>query len=714
MQFNFKGKYDPAQSYYKKDVVSYQLTPNDAVRFYFCLTDHTSSTPQTPSPSGDTNFWGFINTLSNFPNTVDTFMYRTSVQAQDKPEIDRLNELFLKSNLTTSEADELNTLTVKYRNKYFTAEDANAIQQSITNMQMFFKNNVEGYINSMVTQVDTAKDNALNAIEQKKNGVIDYLDGTEAGEMRNDIGVMADLTTVDKESLVRAINEVNAKSPADASTTQKGIVQLSNSTSSTSETMAATSKAVKDAELNAKKYTDDNFRKPSEAIPNLVTNSSGRMGLDFWTNVGTDMFNTVQFDNTYGGLFYTSSTGNHYLDTTNPIGVDPGGIYHLQAMFSTLGIASGFVRVQVINTAKNSVVATISADMNTAWHRKTTTVTIPAGVTSVYVRMSSEGASAGNKHFTRIKFAKTNLDTAYTDEADLNALLQRRGGDIKGDIFFTERGTSPNMKHGIKFMGDGTGWQFPIMMSNGTPVAYIVDTGDILLRNADGTYTSVKQSGIDAKQRIVDAINSMGGSASANDSWAVLATKVQSLSQYSTTSINFPYQETTNYTHYGGAQYNRIQERVLHTIPAGTKKMVSIEQSNSTSDFNNGLNAQLRITVGQSSNSRNQASAEFVLEDDGGRRILLLQAAGETNSTVYHRFLNAFIDFSSMKYSRTYSTNIFGQSSLYTANDLSIPTGFNFNGVLTLKFRFIWNNNVDSFSYSAMFGSLFGGTIRKS
>lgn len=689
MQFNFKGKYDPTQSYYKKDVVSYQLTPNDTVRFYFCLTDHTSSTPQTPSPSGDTNYWGFINTLSNFPNSVDTFMYRTSVQAQDKPEIDRLNELFLKSNLTSTEADELNTLTVKYRNKYFTAEDANAIQQSITNMQMFFKNNVEGYISSMVTQVDSAKDQALIAIEQKKNGVIEYLDGTEAGEMRNDIGVMADLITTDKESLVRAINEVNSE-------------------------VSAIAVIAETAETNAKKYADDNFRKPAETAPNSVINSSARMGLDFWTNVGTDMFSTVQFDNTYGGLFYTSSTGNNYLDTTNPIGVDPGGVYHLQGMFSTLGIVSGFVRIQVINIEKNNVVASITADLNTAWHRKATTVTIPSGVTSVHVRMSSEGASAGNKHFSRIKFAKTNLDTPYTDEADFNAVLHRRGGGVKGDLNFTERGISPNMEHGIQFQGDGTGWRFPIKRADGVAVAYFTDQGDFLLPDDAGGYMSLKQSGVNAKQGIVDAINAMGGSASTNDTWTVLKTKIQGLSQYSTTSISFPYQETANYTHYGGAQYNRVQERVLHTIPAGVKKMVSIEQSNSTSDFYNSLNAQLRITVDQSSNGRNQSSGEFALEDDGGRRILLIQAFGETNSTVYHRFLNAFIDFSSMKYSRTYSTNIFGQTNLYTANDLNVPAGFNFNGVLTLKFRFIWNNNVDSYSYSAQFGSLFGGTIRKS
>lgn len=42
-------------------------------------------------------------------------------------------------------------------------------------------------------------------------------------------------------------SQLNVSAPADASTTTKGVVQLSNSTTSTSETLAATPKAVKDA-----------------------------------------------------------------------------------------------------------------------------------------------------------------------------------------------------------------------------------------------------------------------------------------------------------------------------------------------------------------------------------------------------------------------------------------------------------------------------------
>lgn len=42
-------------------------------------------------------------------------------------------------------------------------------------------------------------------------------------------------------------SQLNVSAPADATTTTKGVVQLSNSTTSTSETLAATPKAVKDA-----------------------------------------------------------------------------------------------------------------------------------------------------------------------------------------------------------------------------------------------------------------------------------------------------------------------------------------------------------------------------------------------------------------------------------------------------------------------------------
>jgi hypothetical protein len=62
--------------------------------------------------------------------------------------------------------------------------------------------------NMGVANINTNKDNALNEIEQKKENIINYMDATTAGQIRNDLGVKGDLQTTDKSSLVNAINEV--------------------------------------------------------------------------------------------------------------------------------------------------------------------------------------------------------------------------------------------------------------------------------------------------------------------------------------------------------------------------------------------------------------------------------------------------------------------------------------------------------------------------
>lgn len=63
----------------------------------------------------------------------------------------------------------------------------------------------------------------------------------------------------------------NIKVP-DASLTEKGIVQLSNATNGTRENVAATEKAIKDAALQAKSYTDQQISLVTETgIPKLVS-----------------------------------------------------------------------------------------------------------------------------------------------------------------------------------------------------------------------------------------------------------------------------------------------------------------------------------------------------------------------------------------------------------------------------------------------------------
>lgn len=180
-----------------------------------------------------------------FPQEVYQFQLRTEILASDVPYVQRFQELKLKANRTPEEETEMSNLMARLRSKFISSDDWNQFQNALVEMQLFLKNNVEGYIDGTVVQVDEARDNALIAIDQKKNAIIVYLDSLEAGKLRNDIGVMAELNTNAKNSLVAAVNEVNSKAPTDASTTQKGIVQLA-STSSTSEVLAATPKLVKD------------------------------------------------------------------------------------------------------------------------------------------------------------------------------------------------------------------------------------------------------------------------------------------------------------------------------------------------------------------------------------------------------------------------------------------------------------------------------------
>ncbi|GIP05349.1 hypothetical protein J28TS4_37560 [Paenibacillus lautus] len=73
------------------------------------------------------------------------------------------------------------------------------------------------------------------------------------------------------DKIDEAVGNVQVEIP-DSSTTQKGIVQLSNATDGTRENVAATEKAVKDAALQAKSYTDQQISLVTETgIPKLVS-----------------------------------------------------------------------------------------------------------------------------------------------------------------------------------------------------------------------------------------------------------------------------------------------------------------------------------------------------------------------------------------------------------------------------------------------------------
>lgn len=98
---------------------------------------------------------------STFPNSIDEFIEHVDITPNDVVRVKRFQELKTKSSLTSAEQSELQNLTNLLRDKIFTPEDFNKLQDCITNMEIFIKDNVEGYViqkqSEMQTYVDTKK-----------------------------------------------------------------------------------------------------------------------------------------------------------------------------------------------------------------------------------------------------------------------------------------------------------------------------------------------------------------------------------------------------------------------------------------------------------------------------------------------------------------------------------------------------------------------------
>ncbi|GAK39521.1 hypothetical protein PUW24_24070 [Paenibacillus urinalis] len=150
-----------------------------------------------------------------------------------------------------------------------------------------------------------------------------------------------------------------------------------------------------------------------------------------------------------------------------------------------------------------------------------------------------------------------NEQVAVTETNAKNASLSRTGGTVNGVVTVNNPNllgsTAGSIVDGIT-TNFSTGNQSKLVtramrVSNGNTwtseaieLARYVDAtqqatlrfeGDeIRFKNADNTWTSLrelKQSGVNAKQGIVDAINAMGGSASTGDIWSTLHTKIRGL-----------------------------------------------------------------------------------------------------------------------------------------------------------------------------------------
>ncbi|UPK45904.1 tail fiber protein [Paenibacillus pabuli] len=240
----------------------------------------------------------------------------------------------------------------------------------------------------------------------------------------------------------------------DASLTQKGKVQLNDSTESVSDTSASTPKAVRTAKqeaINAAKANDEEVILPlananaqgyanaavapiiSADNPNMLKNSAANFNLYGWSNTGSVGWSwALLYDRGYKYFScYSGVAANQfaYLES-QPISVTSGTYYNLQALFNTLGVTSstGVIYVGVLNASNGALIKAVHADFNKSWHRKSESFSVPSGVTTVKIVLTvSAGSSAmsvGNKYVTRIKLSIGAVDVPYTAEADDLALFE--------------------------------------------------------------------------------------------------------------------------------------------------------------------------------------------------------------------------------------------------------------------------------------------------
>lgn len=253
---------------------------------------------------------------------------------------------------------------------------------------------------------------------------------------------------VSLEEIIKRMDNVQIP---DASLTQKGKVQLSNSISSTNQTNAATPKAVNDARQDA--ITRAQAMDEETVIPlantnaqtiantvvndiknnftaNLIPNSAANIGLAGWTNASgntVDFFVPTAPSATVGYYFLHNSSmlltsDSSVLETDETITLSASD-YTFQIVFYTIGSPDIDMYAEIYNPSNGTVLSKISADKNASWHKKLSSFNV-SSVVNVKVRIVVKGiALVATRCATRLKLS-VGANSIYTNEAD--SLLMRK------------------------------------------------------------------------------------------------------------------------------------------------------------------------------------------------------------------------------------------------------------------------------------------------
>lgn len=102
---------------------------------------------------------------SKFPEEIDKLKRVQNFPQSQAGNVKRYNELRTKSNLTSSEQSELQNLTQTLSPYMKTVDDMNLEVDAIENVQKFFKQEVDGYVNAKQSEMQSYADTKKNEVE---------------------------------------------------------------------------------------------------------------------------------------------------------------------------------------------------------------------------------------------------------------------------------------------------------------------------------------------------------------------------------------------------------------------------------------------------------------------------------------------------------------------------------------------------------------------
>lgn len=249
----------------------------------------------------------------------------------------------------------------------------------------------------------------------------------DVGQLRTDVGDMQGIPP--GMSLTGAFLDVNGTVNTHIYDEEIHVTQALqdswNAKPTTDEMQRSIDDAMTIAGDNANSYANANFYNKSRMDSiNMVRNGTALFGLTDWTTGAGTWTYAADYSDAGGAYFLPSATaadGTHVYIQSSIISVSAGGTYRFGATFLTSGgLSTDAVRLEVVgNSSGTPVLATIFSDPNKWWHRKTASVTIPAGVNGVWLRCAATGPltnpTSTIRGFSKITFTGNSVDADYYD-----------------------------------------------------------------------------------------------------------------------------------------------------------------------------------------------------------------------------------------------------------------------------------------------------------